>query len=81
MSEITLSAQQKEAITTKLQTYFENELDFELGQFDAEFLLDFLSKELGGYYYNQGLQDARQVFEQRIQSIDDDLYAIEKDTD
>lgn len=80
MSEIEFSNQQKEQIVNKLQSYFEQQLDQELGQFDAEFLLDFISKELGSYYYNQGLQDARNVLEQRLQTIDDDLYAIEKDT-
>ena len=80
MSKIEFSNQQKEQIVNKLQSYFEQQLDQELGQFDAEFLLDFVSKELGAFYYNQGLQDARTVLEQRLQTIDDDLYAIEKET-
>lgn len=80
MSKIEFSNQQKEQIVNKLQSYFVQQLDQELGQFDAEFLLDFVSKELGAFYYNQGLQDARTVLEQRLQTIDDDLYAIEKET-
>jgi uncharacterized protein (DUF2164 family) len=40
--------------------------------------LDFISKEMGGTFYNQGIRDARAVFEARVQSIDEDLYAIEK---
>ena len=79
MSEITFTKHEKEAIVAKLQSYFTKELDAELGQFDAEFLLDFLSSELGAYYYNRGLSDARRVLEERIQTIDDDLYAIEKE--
>ena len=70
-----------EKMVIKLQSYFEKELDQELGQFDAEFLLDFFSKEMGAYYYNQGLHDARAIFEERVQSIDDDIYAIEKEVD
>ncbi|TRY33454.1 DUF2164 domain-containing protein [Aliiglaciecola sp. M165] len=80
MSEIKFTNQQKDEMVVKLQSYFEKELAQELGQFDAEFLLDFVSKELGAYYYNQGLHDARVVFEKRVQSIDDDLYGIEKET-
>ena len=79
MSEITFTKQEKEAIVAKLQSYFTKELNAELGQLDAEFLLDFLSSELGAYYYNRGLADARRVLEERIQTIDDDLYAIEKE--
>lgn len=79
MSDIEFTSQEKAAMVDKLQAYFEGELDVELGQFDAEFLLDFIAKELGAHYYNRGLHDARAIFEERVQSIDDDIYAIEKE--
>lgn len=79
MSEIKFSKQEKESMVIKLQAWFEQELDQDLGQFDAEFLLDFFSKEMGGYYYNRGLHDARAIVEQRVNAIDDDIYAIEKE--
>ena len=79
MSDIKFTNQEKEAMVVKLQSYFEKSLAQELGQFDAEFLLDFVSKELGAYYYNRGLHDARLIFEESVQTIDDDLYAIEKE--
>ncbi len=79
MSKIEFTNQEKESMVEKLQSYFEHELHQDLGQFDAEFLLDFFSKEIGAYYYNRGLHDARAIFEERIQTIDDDIYAIEKE--
>ncbi|MDP2562332.1 DUF2164 domain-containing protein [Psychrobium sp. 1_MG-2023] len=79
MSDVEFTNQEKEAIVEKLQSYFEAELQQEIGQFDAEFLLDFFSKEVGGYYYNRGLHDARAIFESKIELIDDDIYAIEKE--
>ena len=79
MAKIEFDQQQKEVMVTRLQDYMASELDVELGQFDAEFLLDFISNELGGHFYNKGIQDARAVFEQRVQSIDEDLYAIEQE--
>ena len=79
MSDIEFTNQEKESMVDKLQSYFERELEQEIGQFDAEFLLDFFSKEIGAYYYNRGLHDARAVFESRVESIDDDIYAIEKE--
>lgn len=78
MSEIEFTNQEKESMVEKLQNYFENELDQEIGQFDAEFLLDYFSKEIGAYYYNRGLHDARAIFQARIESVDDEIYAIEK---
>lgn len=80
MSNIDFTNQQKEQMVNKLQSYFEDELNQELGQFDAEFLLDFFATELGAHFYNQGLRDARAIFERKIESIDEDLFAIEKDT-
>lgn len=78
MSEIKLSKQATDAMVAKLQQYFGSELDQDLGQFDAEFLLDFIAKELGGHFYNQGLADARTILDKRLTDIDDDIYAIEK---
>lgn len=79
MSKIEFSIEQRGSMVQKLQTYFDNELEQELEQFDAEFLLDFFSKEIGAHFYNQGLHDARAIFESRIESIDDEIYAIEKE--
>ncbi len=79
MSKIEISKQATQTMVDKLQSYFSRELDQELEQFDAEFLLDFFTKELAGHYYNQGLADARNIFQARLETIDDDLYAIEKE--
>ena len=78
MSQIEFSKQQKEQIVQKIQTYLNDELDFEIGQFDAEFLLDFFSEQVGAYYYNQGLQDAKTVITNQLADIDEALYEIEK---
>jgi uncharacterized protein (DUF2164 family) len=79
MSKIELSLSQRELMVQKLQAYFDKELAQELEQFDAEFLLDFISKELGAHFYNSGLHDARAIFESKIELIDDEIYAIEKE--
>ena len=81
MSNIEFSKPEKEAIVTKIKGYFNKELDQELGQFDAEFLLDFFSKEIGGYYYNRGLHDAQSLIESRLVDIADAIYEIEKPTE
>jgi uncharacterized protein (DUF2164 family) len=81
MSEIEFSAEEKQELVQKIKDYFDSELKQEIGQFDAEFLLDFFAKEFGAYFYNRGLHDARDVFHATIQSVDEALYVIEKDTD
>lgn len=78
--EIEFSAEEKAVIGKKIQRYFSEELDQDLGQFEAEFLLDFFSKEIGAFYYNRGLYDAQTVLENRFEDLKDSLYEIEKPT-
>ncbi len=81
MSKIEFSKQEKEHIINKIQHYFEKKLDYEIGQFDAEFLLDFFSEEIGSYYYNRGLYDAQSVIESKLENIAEAIYEIEKPTE
>ncbi|WP_339724702.1 DUF2164 domain-containing protein [uncultured Paraglaciecola sp.] len=78
MSKIEFSAQQKQQFIQKLQKYMSDELEVELGQFDADFLVDFISKEMGGHYYNQGLYDAQAVLADRMDSLNDAIYQLEQ---
>lgn len=78
MSVVEFSAEEKAAITQKLQRYLANELQIEIGGFDAEFLLDFFSKEVGCFFYNRGLYDAQTVLNARFEEITDAVVALEK---
>jgi len=68
----------KAQIVDKIQRYFDNELGQDIGQFDAEFLLDFFSKEIGVLYYNQGLYDAQAILTDKMDSIAEAIAEIEK---
>lgn len=81
MAKIEFSDTEKESIVGKIKGYFQAELDQDIAQFDAEFLLDFFSQEIGAYYYNRGLSDAKLILEQKLESITDAFYEIEKPTD
>ncbi len=75
---IRLSKSTKEEVIAKIKTYFREELDQEIGGFDAEFLLDFFAKEIGGYFYNQALSDVHASLSKQMESMEDTLYALEK---
>ena len=80
MPEITFAKEEKDILVSKIQRYFQDQLDQDIGQFDADFLLDFISKEMGAFFYNQGLRDAQSVLEEKLESINDAIYEIEKPT-
>ena len=75
---IKISKENKDEIIAKIKTYFREELDQEIGGFDAEFLLDFFAKELGCYFYNQALTDVHTLLEKQMESIEDTIYSLEK---
>ncbi|WP_108651213.1 DUF2164 domain-containing protein [Dongshaea marina] len=78
MSAIQFSNEEKAEILTKIQKYLLDELDLPLEQFDAEFLLDFLSKELGPYFYNRAIYDAQSLLEKQMDNLHESLYLLEK---
>ena len=77
MATIEFSKEEKDALVTKIQRYFSAELDQELGQFDAEFLLDFFAKEIGPAFYNRALYDAQAVLELKVDDLKEAIYEIE----
>jgi len=81
MSKIEFTKDEKAVIVGKIKLHFHEELKQDIGSFDAEFLLDFFTEEIGAYFYNRGLYDARAVLEQRLESIDEAIYEIEKPTE
>lgn len=81
MSEIKFSNEEKALIVAKLQGYFSEELKQPIGRFDAEFLIDFISEEIGGYYYNRGVYDAQTLVATKLEDIGDELLQLERRTD
>lgn len=70
MAEVNLSEGEKDLIRDKLAAYCRDNLDIELEQFDAEFLCDFVVKELGPLFFNAGIEEAihtQAAWSERIQ--------------
>jgi uncharacterized protein (DUF2164 family) len=75
MAKIEFSKQKRDALVDKLARYLDRELDCETSPLQAGFLLDFISEQMGPYYYNQGVQDAQALFREKLE---DAVYEIEK---
>jgi len=81
MAKIEFTKDEKALLVRKLQVYFNEELQQELGRFDAEFLLDFVGEELGAYFYNRGLQDAQAILSSRMDDLNDAIAQLERPTE
>ncbi|MEM1176091.1 MAG: DUF2164 domain-containing protein [Pseudomonadota bacterium] len=81
MRKIEFSKDEKDSLVRKIQRYFREELDQEIGQFPAEFLLDFFTEEVGAFYYNRGLFDAQTAVQQRVDAISEAIDELEQPAD
>lgn len=81
MPSITFSTGERSILVGKLQRYFEAELDQRIGQFDADFLLDFIAREIGAHFYNRGLYDAQAILSKRLGDLQEAILQLEQPTE
>ena len=80
MSDTKFSKEETERIVSKVKEYFIDELDQDIGGFEAEFLIDFFAKEIGPYFYNRGLSDAHTLFSEKADELGYLVQELEKPT-
>ena len=81
MKKVEFTQEEKDLLARKIQMYFHEELNQEIGGFDAQFLLEFFSEEIGPLWYNQGLQDAQAVIDEQMANVGDAIYELTQITD
>lgn len=70
-----LSLTEKRDALASIQRYLSDELEIELGEMQAGFLLDYFFKELAPFAYNQGVADARDFLLQHTADLDGTCFA------
>lgn len=81
MLESLLSKADKDLLTEKVLRFFEDEINQEIGHFDAHFLIDFFIQEIGPNLYNKGLQDAHKLIAEQFEEIAYRLQEHERASD
>jgi uncharacterized protein (DUF2164 family) len=74
---IKLSKDTEERLLTSLQRYCSNNFDEEIGNLKAQLLLDFCVREIGPSIYNQAVQDAQKVMQEKIAELETNCYETE----
>lgn len=64
-----LTQQESDEAIHSLKRYFDTELDVDLSDLQAKFLLDYVLKELGSLAYNRGVQDAEAFMRSRLDDL------------
>lgn len=75
-NDIKVSKEKKDEFIDLIKEFFEKERDEELGNLGASILLDFITKEIGPEFYNQGVLDSYKYINERTE----DLLSIQKYT-
>lgn len=66
---IKLTPEKKEMMASAIKKYFHKERDEELGDLAATLMLDFITKELGPEFYNQGVYDSYRFTHDRTEDL------------
>jgi uncharacterized protein (DUF2164 family) len=75
---IRIPKENKDQIKEELKEYFYHERSEEIGDLAAENMLDFILKEIGPYFYNQGVKDAKEMVSQSVAGIEEDIESLER---
>lgn len=75
---ISFSKEERAEIVGRIQRYFTDELDGEIGNMPAEQLLGFFTEVIGPFFYNRGLADAQGVLMTKLDEFNDAIYGLEE---
>ncbi|TYC52342.1 DUF2164 domain-containing protein [Rhodobacterales bacterium] len=78
MEPLSLEKEDRIRLAAEIQHFMAADLDVDIGNMDAERLIDFLATSLGTKFYNRGLKDAQALMARKADDIQDELYALER---
>jgi len=64
-----LTKQESVEIIPSVQKFFREELEQDLSEMRAQFLLDYVMKEIAPYAYNKGVKDAEAYFRSKVEDL------------
>jgi uncharacterized protein (DUF2164 family) len=74
---IKLDKDVEQRLLASLQRYCANNFDEEVGNLKAQLLLDFCVREIGPSIYNQAVQDAQKVMQEKVTELETNCYETE----
>ena len=64
-------------LIASIRHYFAENMDSEIGDLKATLLLDYFIKEIGPSIYNQAIQDAQAIMNEKVDELDSICYQPE----
>ncbi|WP_447588514.1 DUF2164 domain-containing protein [Aquipseudomonas campi] len=73
-----LDGAQEQAALQVLKRFMKERFELELGSFEVQEVLDLFAREIAPLYYNKAIFDVQAHLKDRFESIESDLWALEK---
>ena len=74
-----LDKEQEEILLDELRAYMSDELDMDIGNLPAKFLLDFIVELIGPKIYDQAISDTEPWLYDRFTAVLEDMHSFKKD--
>lgn len=74
-SDIKLTKEQKSKASVKIKEYMDEYFEIEIGNLQAEIFIEYITENIGKYYYNKGIADSMLYMTEKAE----DLYLLMKD--
>ncbi|ROL71181.1 1-(5-phosphoribosyl)-5-((5-phosphoribosylamino)methylideneamino)imidazole-4-carboxamide isomerase [Pseudomonas chlororaphis] len=75
---LTLTPEQESEANHKIKRFMEDRFELDLGSFEAAEILELFAREIAPHYYNRAIFDVQAHLKERFESIESDLWALEK---
>ena len=75
---MTLNAEQEREACQAIKRFMAERFELELGSFEAAEVLELFAREVAPHYYNRAIFDVQTHLKERFESIESDLWALEK---
>lgn len=75
---IQFTKRQKDSMISEIQRFYYEERNEEIGVIAAENAFEFFKDTLGPHFYNEAIKDARQLIEQRMNLMEEEMFTLEK---
>ncbi|AYC34671.1 DUF2164 domain-containing protein [Pseudomonas cavernae] len=75
---LALDAAQERAALQSIKRFLEERFELQLGSFEVQEVLELFTREVAPHFYNKAIADVQAHLADRFQSIESDLWALEK---
>ena len=75
---MTLTVDQERDACQAIKRFMADRFELDLGSFEAAEVLELFAREIAPHYYNRAIFDVQTQLKERFESIESDLWALEK---